>query len=134
MTSPRATIFTDGYGGDLRARVPFNLKDLVKSFPGSRWNPGTKEWSVPGWALDDLVALLRHHGCPVDVISGGEPVARRESQLPASWAQAMFAEVPAPLHHRLFRACAGVLHPDVGGDASAMQALNIAFDRVRVSS
>ena len=127
MTS--ATVFVDS-GGELRVRVPFELKDLVKSFPGTRWNPATKAWTAPGWALRDLVALLRHHGCPVDVIGAAGAVAQRESQVPASWAEGMFAAVPAPLHHRLFRACAGVLHPDVGGDAMAMQTLNVAFDRV----
>ncbi len=110
MTS--ATIFLGVYGADLRVRLPFDLKELVKQFPGTRWNCEKKEWSAPGWALDDLVVLLRHHGCRVDIIGGPRPAASWGQRVPASWADAMFAEVPAPLHHRLFRACAGVLHPD----------------------
>lgn len=32
---------------------------------------------------------------------------------------------------RLFRSCAGVLHPDHDGDAVAMRTLNTAYDAVR---
>lgn len=45
------------------------------------------------------------------------------------WAKALFDALPSALHDRAYRALAKVLHPDTGGDAEMMKALNAERDR-----
>lgn len=46
-----------------------------------------------------------------------------------AWARTLFDALPTTLHDKAYRALAKVLHPDTGGDAELMKALNAERDR-----
>lgn len=122
-----AEIIDDG-GPRLRLRTQFDrafVDEFKASLPPWRrsWDQDGKFWSFDRDQVDRVCSLLRAHGYRYRVSgSGAEPAPWNR----AGWAETMFAALPAELHTAVYRALAHVLHPDRGGDAAAMQALNDA--------
>lgn len=125
-------IIDEGVGGELRVRAPYELKDELKAFNGAHWNPVHRVWMLERWHLQELLALLRYRRIPFDVLRlDGEPAAQPRRTGSPSWPEALFAALPAHLREPAYKALVKVLHPDVGGDHLAAQALNVAWDKWR---
>ncbi|MEV3846884.1 hypothetical protein AB0J30_08840 [Streptomyces microflavus] len=123
--------------GTVAAKVfsPFEALGVIRTMPhrNRRWDAEEKCWVISLSLLPDLKAALAAEGFKVVVrdAHGRQAGARRPST--ASWADAMFSELPKPLAQRAYKALLPVLHPDHGGDTVAMQTLNAARDKATVS-
>jgi len=119
-----------------KAYVPFDLREVVKSFPGKRWDSVGKHWSIPLEFVQPLAESLRAGGCEVFITrpdgtpwrSGKSSHGTRKTPA-AGWADALFAAVGPDLAEAAFKALAKALHPDVGGDNTLMQQLVAARER-----
>ena len=113
-----------------RARIfaPYELRELIKTFPGRRWHPDQKCWSVPAETVDALADAFRAAGQRVFFTVGGTDDRRPPSPSTPTrtWAEHLFVAVGPARADATFRAMAKVLHPDVGGDTTLMQQLNTA--------
>jgi hypothetical protein len=107
-------------GGLLTVRSPYEAKDIIKGFPGARWDGVRKCWIMSDALKPALVAALKADG--FTVVGAGV----RDST-PVRWADAMFSALPARLAPGAYRALSRVLHPDRGGDSRLMQQLNDGF-------
>jgi hypothetical protein len=122
-------------GVNVQVFCPFELRELVKSFPGRRWDTNRKCWTVPLAHVDALADALRAAGQTVWVTrtdgsaytGGGRSHGHRDRPAP-SWAEALFDAVGPARSEQVFRALTRVLHPDVGGDHALMTALSAARD------
>lgn len=107
---------------------PYEAKDLIRTIPGRRWDKTRKVWTAPATALDVVLDVL-------DDWPGGVRCKARHtpgtgpSTASGSWPDQMFDQVPDELHGALYRALAKVLHPDLGGDTTQMQALTTSWAR-----
>jgi hypothetical protein len=107
--------------------APYELRELIKTFPGRRWHPDLKCWSVPAYQVDALADVLRAGGQPVYFTAGGN--GQRPSATPSTptrtWAEHLFAAVGPSRTDAAYRAMSKVLHPDAdNGDTVLMQQLN----------
>jgi hypothetical protein len=118
--------------------TPYRLREIVKSFPGRKWDATLRAWLVPVVLADELADALRHAGETVFVTgtggarwqSGRTDHGHRDTP-GATWAHRLLDAVGDDRAERVFKALAHVLHPDVaGGDTQLMQQLNEARDRV----
>jgi hypothetical protein len=113
-----------------RARIfaPYELRELIKTFPGRRWHPDAKCWSVPAGTVDALASALRAAGQTVFFTAGGTDNRRpaAPSTPGRTWAEHLFAAVGPTHADATYRAMSKVLHPDTGGDTVLMQQLNAA--------
>jgi hypothetical protein len=107
---------------------PYEAREIVKSIPGSRWDPGRKVWTVPTDSIRLAVSILESYGATVHVLGDAPGTPRESRKPPADWATALFKAAGPDLGERIYRALARVLHPDCGGDTELMQALNRARD------
>ena len=113
--------------------APYELRELVKTFPGRRWLPDLKCWRVDTIYVDALADALRAVGEAVFFTNGGRGTSRPLSPSTPSptWAEHLFAAVGAARHDATYKAMSKVLHPDTGnGDTRLMQQLNAARLRV----
>ena len=123
-------------GPQAKAYVPYDLKEIVKSFPGKRWDSVGKHWSIPLEFVQPLAEALRAAGCEVFITrpdgtpwrSGKSSHGTRATPA-ADWADSMFAAVGPDRAEVSFKALAKALHPDVGGDNTLMQQLIAARER-----
>jgi hypothetical protein len=109
--------------------APFELRELIKTFPGRRWLPEAKCWRVDASMVNALADVLRAAGQEVFFIAGGSDASRPSSPSTPSptWAEHLFAAVGPTRHDAAYRALSKVLHPDVdNGDKVLMQQLNAA--------
>ena len=109
--------------------APYELRDLVKSFPGRRWLPDLKCWRVDASMVNALADVLRAAGQQVYFTAGGSDTSRPSSPSTPSptWAESLFAAVGPARHDAAYRALSKVLHPDVdNSDRVLMQQLNDA--------
>lgn len=115
---------------DGRARIyaPYELRELIKTFPGRRWHSDAKCWSVPADSVDALADALRAAGQRVFFTAGGADDRRPPSPSTPTrtWAEHLFAAVGPAHADATYRAMSKVLHPDTGGDTALMQQLNAA--------
>lgn len=111
---------------DAAVMSPFIAKDDVKAIMGARWSKDLRVWLIPTSTVYDAVEELRDLGYVVH-LAGFRTVATPQVNEP--W-EAMFSAVPVALRARTYRALVKVLHPDVGGDPDALQALTAAFSKV----
>lgn len=128
-----ASIVVDGTAAEVYA--PYEYRDVVKCFPGRRWNPALKCWLIGSSFGEAMAEALRAAGCTVVVTrrGGAERGAADDDQhvVGAGWADALFAAVGPGRADAVYRALSRVLHPDHGGDPQLQQALNTARDRYR---
>jgi len=110
---------------------PIELKDLVKSFPGRRWDPVRKCWTIPVHLADALAAELRAAGCEVRVtLPDGSQPHWTPSPVAGTWADQLLGRVRQDRIDTVHRALVKVLHPDRdGGSTELMADLNTARDR-----
>jgi len=122
---------------EVRAFVPFDLKEIPKSFPGKRWDPVGKHWTIPLEFVDQVADTLRAAGATVYVTRAdgspwrsGKAHHGHRSTPAAGWADALFAAVGTDRVDLVFRALSKTLHPDAAaGDTVLMQELNAARER-----
>ncbi|WP_411088346.1 hypothetical protein [Streptomyces sp. 061-3] len=123
--------------GTVNAQVfsPFEALGVIKTMPQRRrrWNADEKCWVISLSLLPDLKAALAAEGFKVVVRDAHSHRAEPRGRGAASWADAMFAELPKALAEAAYKALLPVLHPDRGGDTLAMQMLNAARDKAAVS-
>lgn len=120
-------VTTDAYDHFNRAAyiaAPYDAKDAIKELPRRRWNPSRKRWVIPATDVKLAAQHLRGYGWQVQI--GDDAPAPRSA---ATWADALYDQLPAELHAAVYAALAKILHPDIGGDLDAMQQLNVARDR-----
>ena len=124
-------------GPQAKAYVPYDLKEIVKSFPGKRWDSVGKHWSIPLEFVQPLAEALRAAGCEVFITrpdgtpwtSGSTSHGTRATPA-ADWADSLFAAVGPDRVDLVFRALSKTLHPDAAaGDTVLMQQLNAARER-----
>lgn len=112
--------------------APYEYRDVIKCFPGRRWNPQHRCWLV-GASFDDAMAeALKAAGCTVIVTrhGGAEHGAHRDHHvIGAGWAEALFGAVGPSRADAVYRSLSRVLHPDVGGSNQLMGQLNAARQR-----
>jgi len=125
MTGPVARIVVRGHVADVYA--PFELREVIKSFPGRKWRPAAKAWEVPRHVIADLADALEDCGCTVFVSGDAEPSSA--SKATAGWAEMLLDAVGDDLAPKVYRALVCVLHPDHGGHHQLMVELNRARDR-----
>ena len=121
----------------LYARVysPYEHREVIKNFPGRRWEPAGKYWTVPLDVVDAVADALRAAGCTVYVTrSDGSPWgagARHgvRDQPGRGWADALLDAVGPERIDQTVRAMSRVLHPDAGGDHRLMCELTAARER-----
>lgn len=121
--------------------APYELRELVKTFPKRRWLPERKAWRIGSTHVDDCADALRAAGCEVFVTRpdgsayAGRPGAGRRSTPGDDWAGRLLDAVGADRSEAVFKALTRVLHPDTGnGDTALMQQLNTARDARRVGA
>lgn len=136
MHNQNATVHILIDGEYAKVFSPFAVKDLVKSTPGARWVAAEKAWIIHAAYVPSLQTALTRARYWVD-ITRTEKKTSRTPQPPTgrassgTWADDMFATLPAALGEKAFRALSRVLHPDAGGSTEAMQVLNVAHDRAK---
>jgi hypothetical protein len=108
FSTPYRAAFVD----QIRAKAPSYAR---------RWDPEKRTWTVREPYVDEVLNAAR-------AVFGHIALLDRRLPHPADWAAAMFAATPAGLHERLYKRLALVLHPDQGGDLTAMQSLAAAYD------
>lgn len=119
---------------EVRAFVPYELREIPKTFPGRRWDSVGKCWRVGREHLDALADALRAAGCTVYVVGAPDPRNGQgqhgERSTPgADWADRLLDAVGPQRAERAYKALVKVLHPDAGGDNRLMQELNDAWGR-----
>jgi hypothetical protein len=133
-------IVVDERGGLAKVFTPYDLREIVKTIPGRKWDPVGKCWTVPLPFVPDLADALRAAGSTVHVTkpdgtpwaSGRTGEGRRDTPA-ADWAEQLLRAVGPDRAERVHRALVRVLHPDAeGGSTELMAALNRARDRVAV--
>jgi hypothetical protein len=120
-----------------RVYTPYALREIVKSFPGRRWDPDAKCWIVLCSQVWELADALRVAGSPPFVTGpNGQPYRRHERagrtqprHPREGWADLLLDTVGADRVEKVFKALSKVLHPDVGGDAQLMRELLAARER-----
>lgn len=118
---------------------PFELRELVKTFPKRRWLPDSRAWRIGVTFVDDCADALRAAGCEVFVTrpdgstwTSGRPGTGHRSTPAEDWAGRLLDAVGPDRAEAVFRALTRVLHPDTGsGDTVLMQQLNTARDQRR---
>jgi len=124
---------------DAKVHSPFEAKDAIKDLPRSwrRWDKDAKCWVVELHAVDELRRALHAEGFTVRTTHGPgrerthEPPPRTGRDTSTTWAEAMYIALGHELGDKAHKALVPVLHPDRGGDTTAMQQLNAARDRDR---
>ncbi len=123
---------TVGRIGDT-ATVAFNydqrfIQGLKRLGIGAQRDPDLNCWVFPFDALRLVLGLLDAEGYLTcfETDLHLEMVRERRS----TWAVDVLRTVPPHLRRSVYTALARVLHPDVGGDAALMQALNDAWHRL----
>ncbi len=120
-----------------KAYVPYDLREVVKSFRCKRWDPVGKHWTVSVEFVDALANALRAAGVTVFVTcpdgtpwkSGATGHGHRATP-GDDWADGLFAAVGPDRVDLVFRALSRTLHPDAAaGDTALMQELNGARER-----
>jgi hypothetical protein len=101
--------------------VHFDDKDEAKALPGSRWAKGLKCWTVPSI----FRAEAEHLVAALNARTARRPGASDTAGLTVAF-KSLFVALAEPLRRPVHRALARTLHPDHGGDADAMRALNDA--------
>lgn len=123
--------FTPLPTGRVRVRFAFDEEavELVKATipsPARRWDRSVRAWVIEAMFVADLARAFASIGYQV--------LGLDEPQAGSTWAAAMFSQLPERLHDPAFKALTKVLHPDMGGDLRAMQALNDARPTQRRSA
>jgi hypothetical protein len=98
------------------------------------YSRATRVWTVSAPWAERAVALLRFHFSDVDVIRqgrGGEQPAPLRAADPSFAELHLLPSAPPELVEAAYRMLARLNHPDVGGDAERMTALNLAYDELR---
>lgn len=110
--------------------APFAAKDSIKELPKRRWDKARRRWVIPRSDVQLAAQMLRQQGWQVEVINPtGSRTSGSSAPVGKTWADQMYAALPKRLHVPAYKALAKVLHPDVGGDLVAMQALTAAHDK-----
>ena len=126
---------------------PYNeaLKDaLLKAIPASdrNWNPQARVWTITERYADPLRNLLTVMGVNHTYVSktqveAAQQTASRTSANTASGLHKIddvkcdfIKALPYEAALKAYRHAAILLHPDRGGDATRMSALNIAWQRI----
>lgn len=119
-----------------RVFCPYELRELVKTFPGRKWRPDEKCWTVGLSTVDALADALRAVGETVFVTradgtpwTSGRAEHGHRAAPSSSWAESLLGAVGPERADAVFRALSRVLHPDAGGDTALMQQLNAARTR-----
>ena len=103
--------------GRLAVFAPFEFKDRIKQIPGRRWHPDLKCWSVPSLFEADARRIIDD--------ANVSPPARTRGDVENALT-ALFRTIPASMRKPTHRALSKAWHPDHGGDAETMKALNRA--------
>lgn len=122
---------------EAKAFVPYETRSIPKSFPGKRWDPVGKHWTVSVDFVDALADALRVAGCEVFIThpngaswTSGSTSHGTRSTPAADWADQVFTAVGPDRVDLVFRALSKTLHPDAAaGDTVLMQQLNGARER-----
>lgn len=109
--------------------APYEYRDVIKCFPGRRWNPQHRCWLVGASFADAMAEALRAAGCSVIVTY--HRAQQRAELRGGGWADELFTAVGPSRAEVVYRALSRVLHPDAGGDTALMQQLNAARQRCR---
>lgn len=108
---------------------PYEAKNVIKELPKRRWDKTRRRWVIPVTDIDLALKALRHVGYHVEVLGRPETPPAPSNRDQRTWADLMFMALPERFHTAAFTALSKILHPDIGGDTSAMQALNTARDK-----
>jgi hypothetical protein len=129
MTVIYATLLPDG-SHDLKFRFDPDAVERIKEQPSEwrSWRRADKTWNVSRAAWPFLRESLRRGG---HVVSDEASPRFRDSDEHGNWADGLFAALPSHLHSAVYKALSRALHPDIGGDPAAMQALNASYDKMR---
>ncbi len=141
MAKFNATVWVEG--GWVKVRWPWHktrmnpLKDEIKdSIPYSsrKWNPDEKCWDIEPSYDELLLDILERHCDNVIVLSDDEPAAA-PAQLPAGTdpGALLMSLCPDTALPKVWRAIAGALHPDSGGDEEAFKQANAAWEALRTA-
>src|SRR5262245_1602871 len=103
-------------GHEIRASIPYVLKDVCKFVPGRRWDDDSKHWVFPASQMGNVHDLLAREGVFVEVVYVDPPPRPREKATVKDWATALFREVGCEKATWVFRRLSQSLHPDLGGD------------------
>jgi len=121
---------------EVKAHVPYDHREVPKSFAGRRWDPINKLWILPVEFVEELAAALRAAGLAVSIThANGNPwrsgkTSHDHRSTPTNgWADALFAALGPNLRELAFKALSRIVHPDAGGDTRLMQELNAARER-----
>jgi hypothetical protein len=121
MTATTARIVVGAFDATIFA--PFQFKEVVKAFPGRRWDSERKCWLLDVAFTDDVADALRRAGCTVYLTrqdgtawKSGRPDHGHRDEPADGWAEMLFAAVGPERADSIFRALSKVLHPDVSGD------------------
>jgi hypothetical protein len=127
-------VHSEGATATVTFKYDPTVVELIKDIPGwaRSWNPTGKQWILTDTRyLSGLLLQLSLHGHPT--VTTGRPAGhkppRPRSAPPETWADALFEAVGQHRIEPVHRALVKILHPDVGGDTSLLQDLNVARDR-----
>ncbi len=133
---------------------------IIKETPGRTWNQTGKTWTIPMDCVEHLKYRLEMNGdkvtglgAPATGFGAGDTAAlaaqvatltaensRLKQQLRSAkatgaagaetWEEKMFATLSPEMGEKVFKALTRALHPDAGGDTTAMARLNRARDLI----
>ncbi len=130
-------IVIESNGLDAAVYSPYDYKEVVKSFPGRRYDKTRKCWIVAVAFVNPLADALRGAGVQVFVTDAqGNPWRGSSSkahghrdQPAADWVEQAFKAVRPDKADKLRRGLLLAFHPDHGGSHDISVRINQAADR-----
>ncbi len=124
-------------GLDAAVYSPYEFKEIVKSFPGRRYNKARKCWIVPVAFVNSVADALRLAGVQVFVTdshgqawTGSTSKTHGHRDTPAvDWVEEAFKAVRPDKADKLRRGLLLAFHPDHGGSHEISVQINQAADR-----
>jgi hypothetical protein len=125
--------------GDLQIRTPYlaAFVDALKSsipWDEREWDSATKIWTVGAQFAAQAIAIVRRFYDDVEISRPTDGRSSSSSSTNAGdWYRALhlLPTAPPPVIDAAYKALARLHHPDLGGDTTAMQRINAAYDRLK---
>lgn len=126
--------------GSAEVRFPFDrrLIEMIKlMIPAGRrsWHPDAKHWTVQPPYVGEAERLLRQRfgavlitEAPGPFTAGPTPIRQTDPDFAALH---LLPSAPPALVATAYKVLAKTQHPDTGGDTAHMQALNVAYGRLK---